>query len=69
MFAALAAYERALLQERIMAGLAAARARGRKGGRRPKLSPAQQQLAAHMAQGGMAMTQMATVRTCSRHTV
>ena len=39
MFAALAEYERALIQERIMAGIAAARARGRKGGRRPKLSP------------------------------
>src|SRR5712691_11896866 len=49
MFAALAEYERALIQERIMAGIAAARARGRKGGRKPKLSSEQQQLAVDMA--------------------
>jgi len=34
-FAALAQYERRLIQERVKAGLAAARARGRKGGRPP----------------------------------
>jgi DNA invertase Pin-like site-specific DNA recombinase len=34
-FSALAEFERSLIQERTMAGLAAARARGRKGGRRP----------------------------------
>lgn len=37
-FAALAEFERELISERTRAGLAAARARGRKGGRRPKLS-------------------------------
>ena len=37
-FAALAEYERELIRERTMAGLAAARARGRKGGRRFALS-------------------------------
>ena len=36
-FAALAEFERNLIRERTRAGLAAARARGRKGGRRPKL--------------------------------
>ena len=36
-FAALAEFERNLIRERTKAGLAAARARGRKGGRRPKL--------------------------------
>ena len=36
-FASLAEFERALLRERTVAGLAAARARGRKGGRRPSL--------------------------------
>ena len=36
-FAALAEFERTLIRERTMAGLAAARARGRKGGRKPKL--------------------------------
>ena len=38
-FAALAEFERELMSERTCAGLAAARARGRKGGRKPKLSP------------------------------
>lgn len=37
-FAALAQFERAIIRERTKAGLDAARARGRKGGRRPKLS-------------------------------
>jgi DNA invertase Pin-like site-specific DNA recombinase len=36
-FAALAEFERNLIRERTRAGLAAARARGRKGGRKPKL--------------------------------
>ena len=40
-FAALAEFERNLIRERTHAGLAAARARGRKGGRRQKLTPAQ----------------------------
>jgi len=40
LFAALAEFERALLRERTQAGLAAARARGRKGGR-PKLLDAE----------------------------
>jgi len=38
-FALMAEYEAALIQERTMAGLAAARARGRTGGRRPKMTP------------------------------
>ena len=38
LFGALAQFERELVRERTMAGLAAARARGRKGGRPPKLS-------------------------------
>ena len=37
-FAALAEFERSLIQERTKAGLAAARARGRKGGRPRKLT-------------------------------
>jgi len=37
-FAALAEFERNLIRERTVAGLTAARARGRKGGRPPKLS-------------------------------
>ena len=40
-FGALAQYERALTRERVMAGLAAARRRGRRGGRPPTLDPEQ----------------------------
>ena len=38
-FGALAQYERALTQERVRAGLAAAKRRGRRGGRPPEISP------------------------------
>jgi DNA invertase Pin-like site-specific DNA recombinase len=47
-FASLAEFERALIRERTMAGLAAARARGRKGGRPRKLTPKQIALARRM---------------------
>ena len=40
-FAGLAEFERSIIAERTHAGLSAARARGRYGGRRPSLSPAQ----------------------------
>lgn len=44
-FAALAEFERALISERTIAGLAAARARGRTGGRPFKMTPAKVRLA------------------------
>ena len=44
LFAALAEFERELIRERTLAGLAAARARGRKGGRPHALSKAQVRL-------------------------
>ncbi|MDA8112506.1 MAG: recombinase family protein [Nitrospiraceae bacterium] len=47
-FAALAEFERNLIRERTLAGLAAARARGRKGGRKPKLSASDVRKAAAM---------------------
>jgi len=68
-FAALSEYERGLLRERTMAGLQAARARGRKGGRRPKLSHAQQVSACQMAKGGMPILRIAETLACSPHTV
>jgi len=40
-FAALAEFERNLIRERTKAGLVAARARGRKGGRKPSLNEKQ----------------------------
>lgn len=49
-FAALAEFERDLLVERTKAGLDAARARGRVGGRKRKLSEQQQQLAVQLYQ-------------------
>jgi DNA invertase Pin-like site-specific DNA recombinase len=45
-FAALAELERDLIRQRTQAGLSAARARGRLGGRRPSLTPAQVRQAA-----------------------
>src|SRR5215468_7957268 len=69
MFAALAEYERALIQERILAGLAAARARGRKGGRRPKLSPDQQREAQILAKGRRPVAEIARKFGCARWTV
>jgi DNA invertase Pin-like site-specific DNA recombinase len=47
-FGALAEFEHSLIRERTKAGLAAARARGRKGGRRPKLTKADVKKAAAM---------------------
>lgn len=47
-FGALAEFEHSLIKERTKAGLAAARARGRKGGRKPKLSKADVKKAAAM---------------------
>lgn len=44
-FAALAEFERELISERTVAGLASARARGRKGGRPYKMTPAKLRLA------------------------
>lgn len=41
LFGALAQYERALTRERILTGLAAAKRRGRRGGRPPSLGPEQ----------------------------
>ena len=47
-FGALAEFEHSLIRERTLAGLAAARARARKGGRRPVMSPADVRKAAAM---------------------
>lgn len=47
-FGGLAEFERSLIQERTKAGLAAARARGRKGGRKPKMTPTDIRKAAAM---------------------
>ena len=57
-FAALAEYERELISERTRAGLLAARARGRKGGRPRKMDKATIQ---------MAMDAMSNPNSCAKH--
>lgn len=51
LFGALAGFERELIRERTRAGLAAARARGRKRGRPAKLSPEKVQIAIQLLSG------------------
>jgi len=69
MLGAFAEFERTLIKERVVAGLVAARARGHIGGRRPKLSAAQQRQVHHLKQGGMSITEIAQTLQCSRHTI
>jgi DNA invertase Pin-like site-specific DNA recombinase len=69
MLGAFAQFERELIRDRVVAGLTAARARGCKGGRRPKLSPDQQELACQMATSGIPITTIAQTLHCARHTV
>jgi DNA invertase Pin-like site-specific DNA recombinase len=57
MFGALAEFERELIRERVQSGLEAARARGRTGGRPPKMTPSKLR---------MAMTLMADPQTIAR---
>jgi len=52
LFGALAEFERDLIRERTMAGLAAARARGRKGGRPTVWTPAKLEVAKSMYRAG-----------------
>jgi DNA invertase Pin-like site-specific DNA recombinase len=68
--AALAEMERDLIRERTNAGLAAARARGRKGGRRPKLSDKQIAHArALLADGGTTIKDVAASLGVNRATI
>jgi len=69
MLGAFAEFERTLIRERIVAGVVAARARGHRGGRHPKLSATQQRQALMLKQGGMPITEIAQTLQCSRHTV
>jgi DNA invertase Pin-like site-specific DNA recombinase len=69
-FGALAEFERDLIRERTMAGLAAARARGRVGGRRPALSPKQVEVARNLYAGGeQTVSEIAKIVGVSRATV
>jgi len=69
-FAALAEFERDLVSERTHAGLAAARARGRHGGRKPALTPAKAKAAKDLYDaGGTSVADIARVVNVSRATL
>jgi DNA invertase Pin-like site-specific DNA recombinase len=69
-FASLAEFERELIRERVMAGLAAARARGRNGGRKPALTPAKLRLAqAAMATRDTVVSELCAELGVSRSTL
>src|SRR5271165_1050100 len=59
LFAALGQFERDLIQERTRAGLAAAAARGRKGGRKPVVVPDKLQRAKDMIAKGLTVREVA----------
>lgn len=70
LFASLAEFERALIKERTKAGLAAARTRGRMGGRKPSLSPKKIDLARKMYESkDSTVAEIASVLGVSRATI
>lgn len=69
MIAAIAQMERDLLQERTQAGLAAARAKGKYGGRPPKLTAEQRRHARLLRSGGESVDQIAESLGASKATV
>lgn len=68
-FGALAEFERAILLERTRAGLAAARARGRVGGRPAKVTPAKLRTARRILDGGGTAGEAAAAIGVSRATL
>ncbi len=67
---ALAEFERDLIRERTNAGLAAARARGRKGGRKREFSPAAVRKAQERYdKGELSVTEIARLAGVSRQTL
>ena len=69
-FAALSEFERNLIRERTQAGLTAARARGRAGGRKPKLDDMQvREIKALLRDPGMQVADVARRYGVSRTTV
>lgn len=70
MLGSFAKYERAMVKERTAAGLAAARAEGRAGGRRPKLTAQQRaDIVENVRSGRRTATQMARLYSVSGPTV
>lgn len=68
-FGALADFERSLIKERTVAGLAAARERGRVGGRPAALTPAKTRQAKKMRAEGVPMSEIAEVLEVARSTL
>lgn len=68
-FGALAEFERNLIRERTAAGLAAARARGRTGGRPPKMTPNKIRQAKKMRDSGMSQVEIAEILGVGRTTL
>jgi len=68
-FGSLAEFERDLIQERTRAGLDAARARGRKGGRPTALSPVKRKQATRMITDGVPIVEVAQALGVSRSTL
>lgn len=69
MVAAFAEFEREIMRARTIDGLAAARARGRYGGRKPALKPTQADLARKLVSDGVSITQVAADLGVSRPTI
>lgn len=69
LIAAFAEFEREMIRARTMDGLAAARARGRVGGRKPKLSAAQISIAKQQYHGGNTVQEIANLFGVSRPTI
>jgi len=68
-FGALAEFERNLVRERTQVGLAAARARGRTGGRPPKMTSTKLAQAQRMRENGMHLTDIAEIIGVGRTTL
>jgi len=68
-FGSLAEFERDLIRERTMAGLAAARRRGRVGGRPTVMTAAKSKQATRMVNAGTSLTEVAEVLGVSRTTL
>lgn len=69
MIAAFAEFEREIMRSRTIDGLAAARARGRKGGRKPAMTPSKIQTAKSMYSQGVQIREIAEVLGVSRPTI
>jgi DNA invertase Pin-like site-specific DNA recombinase len=68
-FGAMAEFERSLIRERTKAGLAAAKARGRAGGRPPKLVGERLEMARGLLHAGNSVSAVARTMSVSRATV